>query len=185
MDWAGPGHNVENTDRASALRDKGCDSTAHIRRHNPYCRVYAASKRGITGIGKSRSSPRSSPSRAFQVVEVGIFGGGRWIARCADQIGGELPCCIHQMLPEKVRPQSRSLRLLPSLKRSPDPATAGFYLCFQGLWAQSFPPVVPSCDPKASANPGAPQTGQKELPRFPFPISPSSVATHLILSGHR
>ena len=34
---------------------------------------------------------------------------------------------------EKVRPQSCPLRHLPSLKRSPDPAAAGFFRCFRGL----------------------------------------------------
>ena len=36
-------------------------------------------------------------------------------------------------LPETVRPQSRPLRHLPSRKRSPDPAAAGFFRCFRGL----------------------------------------------------
>lgn len=34
---------------------------------------------------------------------------------------------------EKVRRQTRALRHLPSLKRSPHQAAAGFFRCFRGL----------------------------------------------------
>ena len=40
---------------------------------------------------------------------------------------------INVLQVEKVRPQSRFLRHLPSRKRSPGPAAAGFFRCFRGL----------------------------------------------------
>ena len=37
------------------------------------------------------------------------------------------------LAPERVGSQTHPLRHLPSLKRSPDPAAAGFFRCFRGL----------------------------------------------------
>lgn len=53
------------------------------------------------------------------------------------------------LAPERVGSQTLPLRHLPSRKCSPDPGPAGFSRCFQGLWAQPFPPVTRSFDPKA------------------------------------
>ena len=50
---------------------------------------------------------------------------------------------------EKVGNQAHPLRHLPSLKRSPDPAAAGFFRCFAGLCAAGCSLAVVRPGPQA------------------------------------
>lgn len=55
---------------------------------------------------------------------------------------------INRLVVEKVRPQSRSLRHLPSRNCSPNPAAARFFRCFRGLCRAGYSPTSVLGSPK-------------------------------------